>query len=114
MVGKTKAHTKADKRRFSLLPQVGCICCKAYGIHNEWVQIHHIVEGNKRLGHQYTIPLCYWHHENVPPEGMTRKQAEAKVGPSLKSKKKFNEVFGGEIELLEWTNKALKLIEESF
>jgi len=113
MVGKSKSHTKDDKRRFQLLPQIGCICCKSYGIHNEWVQIHHIVEGNKRLGHQYTLPLCYWHHEGVPPEGLTREQAEARVGPSLKSKKKFNSVFGGEMELLSYTNQFLVVIEES-
>ena len=113
MVGKSKPHTKEDKRRFELLPQIGCICCKAYGIHNEWVQIHHIVDGNKRLGHQFTLPLCYWHHSSHPPEGMTREQAEKIVGPPLTSKKKFNEVFGGEMELLKYVNKMLELIEEN-
>lgn len=113
MVGKAKTHTKEDKRRFSLLPAVGCICCKAYRVHNEWVQIHHIVEGNRRLGHQYTIPLCFWHHEGVPAAGMTREQTEALIGPSLKSKKRFNEIFGGEMELLKWVNKYLDVIEDS-
>ena len=113
MVGKTKAPTKKDKRRFQLLPQVGCICCKACGIHNEYVQIHHIISGNKRMGHQYSLPLCVWHHSGVPPEGLTPEEAESKVGPSLKSKKRFNEVFGSELELLEWTNRFLEKIEES-
>lgn len=111
MVGKSKAATKDEQRRFDLLPQVGCICCKAYGIHNEHVQIHHIVEGNRRLGHRYTLPLCYYHHENVPPEGMSREEAEAQVGPSLKSKKRFNEVFGGELQLLEYVDSMLETIE---
>ena len=114
MVGKSKAQTKEDKRRFSLLSQVGCICCKQFGIHNEWIQAHHIVEGNKRRGHQFTLPLCTWHHEGVPPEGMTREQTEALVGPSLKSKKRFDEVFEGEMELLEKVNDILREIEESF
>lgn len=113
MVGKSKSHTICDKKRFSLLPQVGCICCKSYGIHNEWVQIHHIIDGNKRMGHQFTIPLCYWHHEGVPPEGLTKQETQDKVGPSLKSKKLFNEVFGSEILLLEYTNDFLKAIEEN-
>ncbi|WP_461533485.1 Ref family recombination enhancement nuclease [Sinomicrobium sp.] len=113
MVGKAVTHTKEDKKRFQLLPQIGCICCKSYGVHNEWVQIHHIIDGNKRMGHQYTLPLCYWHHQGVPPEGLTRKQAEDMVGPSLISKKRFNEVFGGEMELLEYVNKFLDVIEDS-
>ena len=49
----------------------------------------------------------------MPPEGLTREQAEARVGPSLKSKKKFNEVFGGEMELLSYTNQFLAVIEEN-
>lgn len=113
MVGKSKAATKDEKRRMQLLPMVGCICCRAYGIENSWVQIHHITEGRKRLGHEYTLPLCYYHHEGVPPEGLTREQAESMVGPSLKSKKRFNEIFGGERELLKYTNKFLKVIEDS-
>ena len=113
MVGKTANPTKTQQRRFDLLPQVGCICCKAYGIHNEWVQIHHIVEGGKRLGHDYTLSLCYWHHEGIPPEGLTPQQAEDKVGPSLKSKKRFNGVFGSERQLLEYTNQFLQQIDES-
>ena len=114
MVGKSKNKTKEDERRMELLPQVGCICCHAYGIYNPYVQIHHIVEGGRRLGHQYTLPLCFYHHENVPPEGMSRAEAEKQVGPSLKSKKKFNEVFGGELILLEYVDKMLETIEESF
>lgn len=35
------------------------------------------------------------------------------VGPSLKSKKKFNETFGSELELLEYTNQFLAAIEDS-
>ena len=57
--------------------------------------------------------VSYYHHENVPPEGMSRKQAEEMVGPSLKSKKRFNEVFGGELVLLEYVNDALEIIKES-
>ena len=52
-------------------------------------------------------------NEGVPPEGLTREQAEAMVGPSLKSKKKFNETFGSELELLEYTNQFLAAIEDS-
>ena len=96
-----------------MLPQVGCICCLSYGIINNWVQIHHITEGGKRLGHDYTLPLCYFHHEGIPPEGMSVEQAEEKVGPSLKSKKKFNEVFGGELVLLDYVNEALEIIDGS-
>lgn len=114
MVGKTKSPTKAQQRRMNLLPQVGCICCKQYGIYNDFVQIHHIVEGNKRLGHDATLPLCVWHHEGTPPGDWTREQTERKIGPSLKSKKRFNERFGGELELLEQVNELLQGVEDTF
>jgi len=112
VVGKTAAITKEYRRRFEHLREIGCICCLSYGLKNTWIQVHYIVEGNKRLGHAYTLPLCYWHHEGVPPEGLTRDAAESMVGPSLKSKKRFNEVFGGERELLEWVNKMIEVMEE--
>lgn len=113
MVGKTKPHTQEDKWRFRRLQDVGCICCRAYGIVNDQIHAHHILSGNKRMGHQYTLPLCYWHHEGVPPEGLSRAEAEDMVGPSLKSKRRFNEVFGGELVLLEYVNTALEYIKES-
>lgn len=114
MVGKTKAHTKADKRRFQLLQEVGCIPCRMRGLGHQYGDIHHLVDGGKRLGHQYTICLCKWHHVGYEP-GVPDKIAEQYKGPSLaRNKKAFYNEFGTEMELLEAYNKALEIVESSF
>lgn len=115
MVGKAVAHTEADKRRFQLLQEIGCICCRACNIEREPADIHHIIDGGRRMGHQYTLPLCPYHHRGQPKEGLTQKQMDKFLGPSLAlNKRKFDEVFGGELTLLEYVDKMLAKIEESF
>ncbi len=55
-----------EQRRISLMMQLGCVACALLGTPNlEYTECHHIVEGNKRLGHLYTIPLCAGHHRGI-------------------------------------------------
>jgi hypothetical protein len=64
------------------------------------------------LGHDFTIPLCGWHHVGRPPEGHDSKWAETNLGPSLaKQSKKFREKYGSDQHLLDYTN---GLITESY
>jgi AraC-like DNA-binding protein len=91
-----------------LLKQFGCIACRHRGLSGHSVEIHHLVEGY-RLGHEYTIPLCIWHHRgerenlNVPMAKMREF-----FGPSLaREKKQFVREFGSERELLEGVNQWL-------
>ncbi len=67
-----------DQRRYDLLQQIGCIACSREGAGYAAPDCHHIVEGNKRLGDEYTLPLCPWHHRGV---------RLAKPGPSLAKSK---------------------------
>lgn len=95
MVGKTSTPTKADRARFIHLREVGCICCRKDGRINREIDIHHIVEGSRRLGHQYTLPLCIWHHRGIGPEGYTAELLESAYGPSLAlSKRAFVARYG--------------------
>lgn len=57
--------TEAEKARIKrLFLEIGCICCRLrFGHYNSLIEIHHIVRGNKRLGHWYTLPLCHAHHQ---------------------------------------------------
>jgi hypothetical protein len=88
---KWKAASKADKERMALLKTLPCIVCGSSP-----VEVHHITEGGRRLGHQYTIPLCYFHHEgNFCSIGNT--------------KKSFVDKFGTELEILELLNKKYNL-----
>lgn len=62
MIGPHKKPNKAEQARMDALSKMQCPCCLMVLIHYHKVEIHHIVSGNKRLGHWYTIPLCAGHH----------------------------------------------------
>jgi hypothetical protein len=59
---------------------VGCVACRKDGRVNRQYEHHHLnfngKAGQKRLGHDFTIPLCGWHHVGRPPEGHDSKWAE--------------------------------------
>ena len=63
--------TRAESARITLmldiLPCAACIveAVKIAGWPAARPECHHIVEGNKRLGHLYTIPLCPGHHRGA-------------------------------------------------
>lgn len=110
MVGRTKPPTKADRRRFDALQQMGCISCRLEGRAGVLPQIHHITDRGRRMGHQYTIPLCPWHHQAIPLATLTTPETERIMGPSLeRSKAAFTERYGTELELLERVNQALEV-----
>lgn len=77
-MGRYPKPTKAEAERIEKMLRLGCVYCAELCI---WMtaEVHHILEGNKRLGHWYTIPCCSGHHRNVwlsgqeqlvPPEMM--------------------------------------------
>jgi len=57
--------TREEKRRMSAILTLGCAACvqEPPGWPAARPSVHHIVEGNRRLGHLYTIPLCAGHHQ---------------------------------------------------
>ena len=102
--------TKADLRRYDLLQEYGCACCRIDGIHS-FGDIHHIVtNGYRRLsgGNESTILLCPWHHRGVVPAGHTTGSATLQFGPSLANGSKlFAKIYGSQEDLLAKVNKAL-------
>lgn len=100
MVGKTKAATKAQKERFGKLQELGCICCLNESNGYRAPDIHHILDCGRRMGHDYTIPLCPYHHR-----GVITSPHEVYRGPSLADgKKPFESWYGSQVELLEQVN----------
>lgn len=63
----------------------GCVACLQDGIQSP-ASIHHIVQGNRRLGHLFSIGLCWQHHQG--PEGVHM------------AKRSFVARYGSELELL--------------
>jgi hypothetical protein len=86
------AATKAEKDRIKrLFLEVGCICCLLrFGLKNSHIEIHHIVRGNKRLGHWYTLPLCHSHHQQKDKGAWTS---------IANGRKAFNAIHGTELDL---------------
>lgn len=103
--------TKADRERWQLFRHIGCIVTRhKFGVYNDY-DVHHLVEGGRRLGHQYTIPLNPWYHRGVPPMEMTMAEAEDFYGPSLaRNKRAFVAKFGTERKLLETVETMLYVI----
>jgi hypothetical protein len=102
----------ADQRRMERFPHVGCVACRLDGRRNFNTQAHHLNEhgraGQKRRGDAFTIPLCPWHHQGLPPNGKDSKWATEHMGPSLaKQSKAFRERYGNDDSLLAYTNDRL-------
>jgi len=58
----TSKPTKAEANRITRMMLLGCSVCAHLGL---WViaqECHHLLQGGRRLGHWYTIPLCKGHH----------------------------------------------------
>ncbi len=83
----TGTTTKADRRRFDILREIGCIVCLTFHDRHSEIQTHHPTACGFRIGpkghkHAYTIGLCPQHHEAV-------------------NRKWFRAMYGGNDELLE-------------
>lgn len=65
MKSKAPPPNKAERERITRMKaEIGCICCiLSLGIRSRCDEVHHIISGNKRMGHWYTLPLCRQHHQ---------------------------------------------------
>lgn len=99
--------------RFEALRRVGCIACRgmAYKV-PQVIEIHHQNAGGhagqKRLGDDYTIPPCSWHHRREPMPGRSASYMALLFGPSLAgSSKAFRQTYGTDAELLAKANQLI-------
>ena len=106
----TGRPTKAQAERWEKMRQLGCICCRMQGIRTGLaIQIHHLLSGGRRMGHDETVACCSWHHVAQRLDGMAGKQMTAVYGPSLANgSKPFKAQYGTDAELLEYQNKLLE------
>ena len=89
------------------------MACRQNGLHRcdgEGSDAHHLLNGGRRRGHEFTIALCPWHHRGVPPEGTAGCIGAALVfGPSLAlSSREFHIFYGSDDELLETQNRLIE------
>lgn len=92
--------SRRDLSRFDQLQRIGCIACRILGVFSQ-ADVHHVLSGGRRQGHQATIPLCPWHHRGVLPPHQD-------MGPSLANgSKPFHAKFGRQEELLAKVNELI-------
>jgi hypothetical protein len=97
---------KVDLARFDLLHRIGCICCRKAGSGYRAPDVHHILVGGRRAGHQFTLPLCPEHHR-IPSNGSV-------VGPSLADGSKlFASSWGAQTQLLTEVNELIRELQLS-
>lgn len=57
-MAKKNPPTKAERERMAKIKEMPCAVCGKHGPSD----VHHITECGRRLGHMFTIPLCYEDH----------------------------------------------------
>lgn len=109
----TGKPTKAHQARFEKLKELGCIACRKLALIRVCkIEIHHLnlggKAGQKRRGHDFTIPLCCWHHQGIPVGRATKQEMRDYWGPSLKlESRQFRATLGTDDELLAETNRLI-------
>lgn len=73
------------------ITQLGCICCRTEG-HYSPAEVHHMLSGGRRMGHLYTLPLCYLHHRSG--------RNDAWIVSRDHSQRRFEARYGKEMDLL--------------
>jgi hypothetical protein len=107
----TKPPTKSEAARFAKLKALGCVACLKDGRDMDELmppEIHHQLRGGRRIGHEATIPLCYWHHQGLPYDEVPASWFLATLGPSFdKHKFQFRQRYGSDEALLAYVNEQI-------
>jgi hypothetical protein len=107
----TGNRTKAEQARFNKIKDMGlCMACYQDGNKEpQYVEIHHFLSGNKRIGHMATAGLCEWHHRGATDFGLHFIDYTEAYGPSLANgSKPFRARYGTDKELLALQNALLE------
>lgn len=90
--------TKAEKKWRDAIIQLGCIVCRLEGKDSPAEQ-HHLLSGGRRMGHMFSIPLCYLHHRSG--------RNDAEVVSRDQNQRRFEARYGTEAFLLAKTKELI-------
>jgi len=114
----TGKPTVTQVARWDLIRTLPCICCSFAGspymrVPGQPIEIHHLLSGARRRGHDFTIGICSWHHRAVPPiQSGSMETMTAMYGPSLANgSKPLHAVYGSDDELLALQNQRLVTLQ---
>lgn len=115
----TGKPTKAQVARWDAMRSKGCVACHLNGVdhglarasYGQGLEIHHLLSGGVRRGHDETVCLCHHHHQakflTFPDKGY-REHARI-YGPSLEREpRRFRNMYGTDDELLAYQNLMLE------
>lgn len=104
------APTKDERERMDLIVRMPCPCCAIAGYpFAEKIDCHHLLSGNKRMGHWWTLNLCEGHHAgkfSVRQRQLMRPKYLVAISDG---RKLFCAVFPSERQLWERLQKTLGL-----
>lgn len=81
-----RVATKAEKEWFDDITRVGCIVCRRERRYCVPAEVHHMLSGGRKMGHLFTLPLCFEHHrsgrndERVTSRDHNQRRFEARYG----------------------------------
>lgn len=94
--------TKSEQRRVDLMRSLGCVACASCGwLNTNELELHHLLDGNRRLGHAFTIFLCRGHHRGIWNSVQIRALVPKYRVSISDGRKRFTQIFGTERSLWE-------------
>lgn len=79
-----------------------CVACRKEGFPDTPCCVHHIISGQRRMGHLFTIGLCPEHHKS-----------DGRIVPSIHNQRRqFVQRYGSELELLAELQVALGVYDK--
>lgn len=94
--------TVAEQDRIDAMRHLGCLACAHIGIPNQIeLELNHLLSGNRRLGHWFTIFLCGGHHQSRWTVEQTLNLPHKYLVSIAQGRKAFARVFGTERSLWE-------------
>lgn len=104
-----RSPTKYESERIEAMMRLGCVCCALVGQPHIAQECHHILDGGRRMGHWFTLPLCRGHHQgDFSPEQRSIFEPKYLVAIS-DGRKVFNATFNSERKLWEVVQDRLHL-----
>ena|ERR1035437_550856 len=91
--------TIAEQEWCDAIVRLGCCVCQRQGVGDTPAEVHHLLSGGRKIGHESTIPLCSpGHHRN----------GDDKIKISRHpNKARFEAAYGSERELLAWVREQV-------
>jgi hypothetical protein len=102
--------TAFEARRVEHMKAFGCMACRVLNVRNcEYLELHHLLSGGKRMGHRFSLFLCVGHHQGQWSARQLELLDKSQLVSIASGRKAFAHVYGTEWELWQRIQQQLKL-----